>query len=391
MPPSLNLFWRLMIRPLAREPVRIALTSLAVSLGVAVVLAMDLAGDAATGSFHSSLEALSGRQDFELTAVGGVPEELVGKLSLLPYDWQITPRIESFAVLAGSKRALPLVGLDLVGAGSGLSGELAAAPVSGRSQVSLQDLTRPNSVWVGESLGKRRGDTIQLLVNDRAIQSTVRGTYRDESGQSAAIMDIAAAQSALGRTGFVDRILIRVPPNSSTSLTEWQQRLGQALPEKVQLRAAGASTEENRKMLAAFRWNLRLLSYIALIVGTFLIYNTISVSVVRRRAEIGIVRALGASRSQVLAAFLLEAAFIGISGSMLGILLGRLIASSAVKLMGATVNSLYVSSRPGEISLGVWPACVALLTGVGLTLLSAWAPAREAARVAPVEAMARAR
>jgi putative ABC transport system permease protein len=389
MPPGLNLFWRLMIRPLAREPVRIALTSFAVSLGVAVVLAMDLAGDAATGSFHSSLETLSGRQDFEVTAIGGVPEELIGKLSLLPYDWQITPRIESFAVLAGSKRVLPLVGLDLIGAGRGLSDDLAPAP--GQSLFSLQDLTRPNSVWVAESLGKRRGDTIQLLVNDRSINATVRSTYRDHSGQSAVIMDIAAAQSALGRTGFVDRILISVAPNFSTSLTAWQQRLQQALPEKVQLRAAGASTEENRKMLAAFRWNLRLLSYIALIVGTFLIYNTISVSVVRRRAEIGIARALGASRAQVLAAFLLEAAFIGISGSLLGILLGRLIASSAVKLMAATVNSLYVSSRPGEISLGVWPAFVALLTGVGLTLLSAWAPAREAARVAPVEAMARTR
>jgi putative ABC transport system permease protein len=144
-------------------------------------------------------------------------------------------------------------------------------------------------------------------------------------------------------------------------------------------------------MLAAFRWNLRLLSYIALIVGAFLIYNTISVSVVRRRAEIGIVRALGASQRQVLAAFLLEAASIGLTGSLLGIPLGRFIASSAVKLMGSTVNSLYVSSRPGEISLDVSSTFLALLTGLGVTLLSAWAPAREAAKVAPVEAMARGR
>src|SRR5215470_7354409 len=107
MLPSLNLFWRLMIRPLTREPVRIALTILAVSLGVAVVLAMDLAGNAATGSFHSSLETLTGRQDFELTATGGVPEELVGKLSAMPQEWQITPRIESFAVLGGLHQTLP--------------------------------------------------------------------------------------------------------------------------------------------------------------------------------------------------------------------------------------------------------------------------------------------
>jgi len=204
-------------------------------------------------------------------------------------------------------------------------------------------------------------------------------------------MDIAAAQFALGRGGLVDRILIRLPSKTSVPLNDWRQRAQQVLPESVQLRPTGASTDENRKMLDAFRWNLRLLSYIALIVGAFLIYNTISVSVVRRRAEIGIVRALGASRRQVLIAFLLEAALIGMTGSLLGIPIGRLLASSAVKLMGATVNSLYVSSRPGEISFDLSSILLALLTGFGVTLVSAWAPGREAAMVAPVEAIARGR
>src|SRR5215831_15521206 len=152
MLPSLNLLWRLMIRPLNREPVRIVLTILAVSLGGRRVLNKNMAGDAATGSFHSSLETLSGRQDFELTAIGGVPEELVGKLSLLPHDWQITPRIEGFVVLSGSNRALPLVGLDLIGAGNRLGGETAAPLALDRSEFSWQDLAQPDSVWVGRSL-----------------------------------------------------------------------------------------------------------------------------------------------------------------------------------------------------------------------------------------------
>lgn len=393
---SLNLFWRLMIRPLAREPVRIALTILAVSLGVAVTLAMDLAGNAATGSFRSSLETLSGQQDFEVTAVGGVSEELVAKLSALPYDLQITPRMESFVVLADSRQALPLIGLDLIGAASSFSkSDQKTTQILDPSQFSPEYVTQPNSVWVGESLGKRKGDALQLLINDRSISAIVQGVYRDqEAGESAVIMDIAAAQFALGRAGFVDRILIRLPSKTSVSPVspnDCRKLVQQSLPEGVQLRHAGASTDENRKMLAAFRWNLRLLSYIALIVGSFLIYNTISVSVVRRRAEIGIVRALGASRRQVLVAFLLEAAFIGSSGSLLGIPIGRILASSAVRLMGATVNSLYVSSRPGEISFDLSSILFALLTGLGITLLSAWAPAREAASVAPVEAMARGR
>ena len=102
-------------------------------------------------------------------------------------------------------------------------------------------------------------------------------------------------------------------------------------------------------MLAAFRWNLPVLSYIALVVGAFLIYNTISISVVRRRSEIGILRALGATRHVVLTGFRLEAAFLAAAGSAVGLLLGRLMALGAVRLLGSTVQSLYVSSEPGPV------------------------------------------
>ena len=85
----------------------------------------------------------------------------------------------------------------------------------------------------------------------------------------------------------------------------------------------GTRSEENQRMLRAFRWNLRVLSYISLVVGAFLIYNTISVSVVRRRAEIGILRALGAGRAARPGLFLGEALLFGLAGSPLGLVLGR--------------------------------------------------------------------
>jgi len=399
VPTSLNSFWRLIVVPLAREPVRTALAIFSIALGVAVVLAMDLAGQAATGSFRSSLETLSGQQNFEITAIGGVPEAIAGKLATQPFDWRITPRMEDFAVLPEMKKTLPLVGLDLVGEANDLSLNSPKTVAKGSLRDTLGDLAAGNSIWVGESLGKTRGDSLQLLINDHPATYVVRGTYPDGGGnESAIVMDIASAQAALGRAGRLDRIYIRVPEAASivshgtpVSLNEWQTRAEQVLQPGVHLRTAGASTDENRKMLSAFRWNLKLLSYIALIVGAFLIYNTISVSVVRRRGEIGIVRAIGASPFQVLSAFLLEAVLVGVTGSMLGIPFGRLLAGWAVKLMGTTVSALYVSSRPGAIALTPWSASLALLIGVGMTLVSAWSPAREAARVAPIEAMARGR
>src|SRR5207237_2532661 len=99
-------------------------------------------------------------------------------------------------------------------------------------------------------------------------------------------------------------------------------------------------------MLRAFRWNLRVLSYISLVVGAFLIYNTISVSVVRRRPEIGVLRALGTARRTVLSLFLGEALLLGFVGASLGILVGRVMAEGTVGLISQTVNSLYASSSP---------------------------------------------
>ena len=271
------LFYRLMARPLLREPVRAGLTVLAVALGVAVVLAIDLAGDAATGSFRSSMETLAGDNDLEIATPGGVPENLVGTLASLPYSIRISPRIEDFAVIAGTRKSLPLIGLDLVAEGSNffqMDSGTAAESLEGGSENSGGF----DGIWVGASLGFKAGDHLQLLINDQVHDYVILGAYPDSNGnESAIVMDIAAAQHALTRYGRVDRILLKV--QKSVSLEEWQQRLRSVLPAAVELRPQGTGTNENRRMLAAFRWNLRLLSYVSLVVGAFLIYNTISVSV----------------------------------------------------------------------------------------------------------------
>ena len=390
----LKLFYRLMVRPLFHEPVRMGLTILAVAMGVAVVLAMELAGNAAAGSFHSSMETLAGDYTLEIVAGGGIPDSVVATLAIQPLPLRISPRIEDFATIVESKQTLPLIGIDTIAEGSRYltadQMELAPSHIGEPAESTLQRLQEPTSVWVGSSLKKKTGEQVELLINDKILACTVRGVYRDSNGRdSAIVMDLAGAERALRREGRLDRILLKIPENANPE--EWKKRIGALLPAGVEIRPQGTGTAENRKMLAAFRWNLRLLSYIALVVGAFLIYNTISVSVVRRRAEIGVVRALGASRENVLVAFLGEAAGIGLAGALLGLPLGRLLASGAVNLMALTVRSLYVSSRPGDIELTSSSILLAVITGVGVAIASALAPAREAMQVAPVDAMAQGR
>ena len=381
---SLILFSRLMVRPLWREPLRTMLTVFAVALGVSVVVAIELAGEAATGSFRSSLESLAGDADFEISAVGGLDEQLLGELAALPYPIRVAPRIEGSAVVAGQRRSVAVVGLDLVG-------DTSIDRTLWRRSFDSDALTKGNSVWAGRRVARQRGETLRLMINGETREFVVRGVLASEglSGltrEDLVVMDIATAQRAFSRQGLLDRIEVRLP--KADDGTDWEARLRQVLPAGVTIRRRGARTDENRKMLSAFRWNLRVLSYISLVVGAFLIYYTISVSVVRRQKEIGILRAVGTTRFGVLVAFLAEAGFFGVLGTVLGLALGRVMADGAVELMAATVRALYVSSTPGEIQFSYWTFVAAALAGIGITLLAALAPAREAARVPPTDAMA---
>src|SRR5258708_1135858 len=392
--PALLLFHRLLLRPLSREWLRTLMIVLSVALGAGVVLAIELAGNAAAGSFHSSIESLAGDNNLEVVAAGGLPETVVATLAGPPYPLRPPARIEDSAGITtpGSAETLPLIGLDLIAEGSEHSrmGNANADALNiDADENFVSYLNRGDSVWVGAHLGKKPGEKLPLLINDHTREYTVRGVFPDSANETAIVMDIATAQRELNRGRRIDRILIKVP--DQPALDEWQRRIARALPEGVQVRPQGSGTQANRRMLAAFRWNLRILSYVALVVGAFLIYNTISVSVVRRRAEIGIVRALGASRRMVLFAFVGEAFCFGLAGSLLGLFAGRIMVACALRLMAATVELLYVSSRPGPLGMTAGSVAQVFIAGTGVAVLSALAPAREASQVSPVEAMARGR
>ena len=355
----LKLLRTLILRPLRRDLLRTALTILSVALGVAVVVAIDLAGDAATGSFRSSLQTLTGKTDLEIIATGGIDERYMATLAALPFDIHFAPLMEAQIVLPGIG-AVPLYGADLAGA--------------------------PEGAAVSKALAARiAGKLVTGTLAGRPVSFPVAQTI--DAGGEFVVLDIADAQQALHHYGKLDRIDVTVGPHEDFARVE--QAVRHALPVSALLEKPGARSEENQRMLRAFRWNLRVLSYISLVVGAFLIYNTISVSVVRRRAEIGILRAIGAARSTILALFLSEALLFGVIGASLGVLLGRILAGGAVRLIADTVNALYTTSRPAPIELTALQTWTGILTGALVAFASALAPAREAMLVAPTEAMSR--
>jgi putative ABC transport system permease protein len=373
----LQMFRAIILRPLRRDVPRTSLTVLAVALGVGVVIAIDLAGDAATGSFRSSLETLVGKTDFQIVANGGVEERWIAKLAALPVNARFAPVIESRGVIS-SVGVVTVYGVDFI-----------SQPRQGRPREPiLQNLESAAIISSGlaRRAGMQEGASLALARNDvpRTFQVARVTDARDAEF---VLLDIAAAQQALDQYGKLDRIEVFVSRGEDFSQVEREIR--GALPSSYLIQKPGTRSEENQRMLRAFRWNLRVLSYISLVVGAFLIYNTISVSVVRRRPEIGVLRALGASRHGVFWLFLGEALLFGLAGSLTGIALGRFMAEGAVGLIADTVNSLYVSSRPAAIALGLPAIATALIAGMAVAFASALAPAWEAMEVTPVEALSR--
>jgi len=357
----MKLLRTLILRPLRRDPLRTALTILSVALGVAVVVAIDLAGDAATGSFRSSMETLGGKTDLRILANGGIDEHWIAALAALPFNARWSPVVEGQAAISGVG-SVPLYGVDLAGA---------------------------SGIIIPDGLARRLG-----LTDKSALPVTVAGRAQEfhvgkiiDSAAEFIALDIADAQQALGRFGKLDRIDVTVGPAENFAAVE--DAIRRTLPPSYLMQKPGARNEENQRMLRAFRWNLRVLSYISLVVGAFLIYNTISISVVRRRAEIGILRAIGAARSTILALFLAEGLLFGIAGAALGVVLGRALAGATVGLIADTVNALYTTSRPTPVALTSAEAWLGIFTGAAVALFSALAPAREAMQVAPTEAMSR--
>ena len=156
-----------MVRPLFREALRTLLTILAIALGVAVVLAIALAGDAATGSFRSSMETLAGENELEVVTSGGVPEYVVGTLATLAYSIRVSPRIEDYAVITDTKKSLPLIGLDLVAEGSAYAQsafqKTAESQTQSASQQVFNQLGDADDIWVGSTVGYRTSDRVEQI------------------------------------------------------------------------------------------------------------------------------------------------------------------------------------------------------------------------------------
>lgn len=412
----MRLFSQFILRPLAADFIRTATTIVGVALGIAVVIAIQLTNDSSVRGFETALETVAGKTAVEIVGAGaGVDETQLPALSWLREFGIVSPVIEGNAALVVgdirtvSRRqmeAVRVLGVDIlrdqpfreyqlleVAGAAGASGASGAGE-GVTTQQFLEILTDERSVVITEKLATRKGfrigDEIQLMFGDRVARYVIRGLLKDEGPARVLdgnflLMDIAAAQLAFARLGRIDHIDVRLPEGAS--LTASLDAVAKRLPAGLTAQRPARRGEQVETMLAAFHANLTALSWIALIVGLFLVYNTVTISVVARRQDIGTLRALGLTRGKVLALFLGEAAALAVAGIVVGLGLARLLATAAVTMTSATVSTLYIAAAAAPPEMHGEHVWLAALIGLPLSLLAAAVPAIEASRVPPTAAM----
>ncbi len=399
-----KLFKRFILRPLVRNPARSAITLLGVALGVAVMVSIRLANSSSLDSFKAATDAVAGEASLQITGVAGRFDELkLRGIGWLREYGQVSPVIEGIAMADGPSgpEFLHVLGVDVL-RDRALRNYRLLKLTQDESEPTGRDflllLTDPRAVILTEKFARRGGlsigGEISLTFGDARSRFTVRGLLLDEGPARAvdgnfALMDIAAAQQYFNRLGFLDRLDLKLNPG--IPIEQAQSRIADSLPEGLIVVRPDDQAGQVERMITAFHFNLNALASIALLVGLFLIYNTVSVSVIIRREEIGTLRAAGAGRGLTLALFLGEAGLLSVIGTVLGLVIGPLMAGAAVRATATTVETFYIAAvATGSVSrhhLGFVEIATAFLVAVPLSLIAAALPALEASRVRPSEAM----
>ncbi len=382
------------LRYLAQHPLLAALNVLTVALGVALYLAIQIANYSANRAFEASVDLVAGKAQLEVNApAGNLPDAIFPKVARAEGVSAATPIVRGLVTLPQFPgEYLDLLGIDILTNAPFRTFELTDFKAE---QFDLQQWLRgPRVIAVSEELARQHhlqaGDEVEAQVNGRTIRLTIgfllrtRGTTANANPHFAA-MDIGWAQELLGRSGRLNSISLRLTKGSDPQKVAAELR--RRLPPDVTVAPPAQRGEQVGKMLSGFQLNLQAMSLVSLLVGMFLIYNTVEASVIRRRSEIGILRSLGVSRREVRALFLGEAAVLGAVGIALGMAGGYLLARALVGTVAETITSLYVLLSVREIVVAPWIWASAFLLGSISVLAAAWVPARAAAAMDPVETL----
>lgn len=389
------------LRHLLQHPAQLALALVGLALGVGTLTAVDIAIASSGRALELSLDAANGAATHQIVGgARGVDESVYAALRAQRLGLEIAPVVEGYVTVGG--RALQLLGVDplvdervrgrasgvRVGVDAGSGTSVVESTDASESGYLLRWLTEAGTVLLARrtanELTVAPGGTFELTVDGRAYRATLLGVLDDSVGagfDALMLTDIGQAQEWLGLVGKLSRIDVRAPAGEHGRVA--LESLRTQLPPAVHLEETQRRARQSLDMSRAFTINLQAMSLLALLVSVFLIYSAVSFAMVQRRGVFAVLRAVGATRGNLLAVALIEAAALGIAGTALGMMLGLFIGRELVALVSRTINDLYFVVAVNEIALPPVTLLKAVLAGLGITLVSAALPVAEVVNSAP--------
>ncbi|OGP49491.1 MAG: hypothetical protein A2Y79_09300 [Deltaproteobacteria bacterium RBG_13_43_22] len=368
------------------------LTVLGLALGISVFVSIHLTVGASLRSFKNTVQAVSGKAEWQLVQNGReIDEKLFPVIKTHPVVQAAAPVVEFQASLyRWPGQMIWIMGVDFFSEAGIRRYSDSLSSLKGEEFLPL--LTTPRSIALtrifAARYGIKEGDVLTILVNGRPKKLTVVSLMEAEGPAQAleghfGLMDIAQAQDVFGKVGVLDRIdlLLREEGVEKNQI----QELKKIIPQGVRLLQPADREKGTERMIRSYQLNLTALSFIAVLVSMYLIYNTASLSVVRRRKELGILRSLGMLPWQVLLLVLFEAAGYGLIGGLIGISGGTLLAGFLLDTVSRTITNLYVLVGVRELPFSFFEAGVMIFLSIIISMVSAYFPARQAARLEPRE------
>jgi putative ABC transport system permease protein len=394
----------LAVGSLRARPLRTALTTFGVILGVAVILAISTTNVSTLAALTDVFSQASGKAQLTVTAADasamGFAEDTLERISAVDGVAAVAPVLFGQASLADAASTAQME-LSMFGAAADGLMIYGVDPT-------LDPLARTYKILEGTFLSPDRdaydivlvksfadekeialGNEVTLIASGGAARFRVVGLIdRDGPGQlnngAFGAIPLETAQEVFLRGGDLDQIDVVARPEASagSALETLKGTLQARLGSDYTVMYPAAQGERVSQMLSGYQMGLNMFSAIAIFVGAFLVYNAFSMTVVERTREIGMLRTLGMTRRQVLRQILTEAGIIGLAGSLLGIGAGALLSRGLIRVM-----ELVVAQEVATVRVPAAGIATALLVGNLITLVAAAIPAWQAGRVSPLEAL----
>lgn len=365
------------LRSIRGEKFLTLLSILGVALGIGLFIGVKIASDRAIAAFEAGIKGVNQYATHEVFDISGIDFDEKVYRDIRAIEEESFPLLRVNAFVPQLRESVDIHGVYTVTAARALP-----ADVQGGLDIE-RFLRTPNGIVITRQFAARhglaKGAPLKALVYDRAYDLQIADILDSASvAANTVIMDLGNYQDLFGKVGVLSRVDLATDEATA-------ERLREQLPSHLTIERKEELVRNQKSLLASFRYNLQFVSFIAILVGIFLLYNTIFISVVKRRTEIGILRGLGADRKTIVMIFTIQGVLLGLIGSALGILLGQAVAYFSVMAVERTISTMYGTLSISDYFITAGDALRALGLGLLVSLIASAVPSFESARIRPNE------